>query len=284
MCSTIRLRVGLLAATVVLSAVSAGPMQPKLKVEDVIAGHLDSIAPVQVRSLLRSRTAQGTAHYELVIGGPDKADGQFTLASEGRNLAASLSIASNDYPGERFRSDGQKYDVGSLPTGVRSVLGTFIHAQGQILNEGLFCGVLSTSWPLLDVAARRPRLRYEGLKKVGGVMLHQVAYSPSKGASDLRIQLYFEPETFRHVRTTYRATMPAAMALTPSQSPQQMETNLILQEDFTDFRVFDGFTLPAHWALQYRIEGQKSLKLLWDVSLARVSTNVNIAPDVFRVP
>ncbi len=91
----------------------------------------------------------------------------------------------------------------------RSRLGNFLFLQEEVLREGLFGGVLSTAWPLLNTQIRTRSLKYEGLKKVDGQQLYDISYIPKKRfeSGDLSIHLYFDPETYRHVLTVYTATV-----------------------------------------------------------------------------
>ena len=48
-------------------------------------------------------------------------------------------------------------------------------------------------------------MTFEGLKKIDGQELYDLRYRPHKG-TDLDINLYFDPETYRHVETVYTLT------------------------------------------------------------------------------
>ncbi len=53
-----------------------------------------------------------------------------------------------------------------LSNGFRSKLGNFVVANDLLLEESLLGGTLSTSWALLDVAAKKPKLSFDGTKKL----------------------------------------------------------------------------------------------------------------------
>jgi hypothetical protein len=163
-----------------------------------------------------------------------------------------LKLPNPSYHGERFVSDGKKTVVAEVKPGVYSNLGQFVLAHNEILTEGLWGGTLSTGWALAHLDERRAKLKYQGLKKMGGRELHRVDYTPKH--SDLEIQLYFEPDTLRHVLTVYELTIKPQMALTERETAQQQETHYRLEERFADFKSTDGLTLPGKWTVQFTSE------------------------------
>src|SRR5262249_45272554 len=66
--------------------------------------------------------------------------------------------------------------------------------------------------------------------------------------------LFFDPETFRHVRTRYSFEIGARIG-TRENSNQNTESYYSLTEDFDDFRAVDGLTLPHKYKLQLSIQG-----------------------------
>ena len=130
-------------------------------------------------------------------------DGQSVLLSEGRKVLLMMKFPNNDYRGERFIFDGDRIEIrGAMPNQSRSTLGEFVYVQDAIIKEGLLGGALSTAWPLLKLDEHRVKLSYDGLKNLDGQQLYAVRYKPKK-STDLTIYLYFDPETYRHVRTVY---------------------------------------------------------------------------------
>jgi hypothetical protein len=159
-----------------------------------------------------------------------------------------------------------------------------VRTQEAILREGLLGGTLSTAWPLLDLDERKPKLTYEGLKKVDGQHLHDIRYRPKK-SSDLEIHLYFDPETFRHVETIYRMNVSANMGPTITESARQKDTLYVITEKFSDFKTADGLTLPTRYDLQFSRELQDGTTSLWDwdMSFTQISNNVGLDPRNFEV-
>ncbi len=179
----------------------------ELKPEELIAKHLDSIGTAEARKGIKSRVVQGTAQYKILVGGAGTLDGKAVMVSEGDKLRLLFKFENNDYKGEQFVSDGNRLEVAATTAQrSRSPLGDFIYTQNTAIHEGLFGGVLSTAWPLLNLDERKPKLSYEGLKNVDGHQLHVLRYKPRKGA-DQTIDLYFDPETYHHVLTVYTITI-----------------------------------------------------------------------------
>ena len=114
------------------------------------------------------------------------------------------------------------------------------------------------------------------------------------------ITLYFEPETFRHVMTIYKASVHAGIGSTvPGQaspgdlsggtdslSARQQQTRYRIEERFSDFKPYDGLTLPSHYDLRFTGEYSNGFTKTvdWDVTAIRVLNNVTLDPKNFVVP
>jgi hypothetical protein len=255
-----------------------------LKPEDIIARHLDSIGSAEAR-VAKSRVEQGTASFRVLVGGAGELTGKSGIVSEGHKLQLLISFPNQPYHGERFICDGQRVSVASSTSQqTRSSFAEFVRTQDAILREGLLTGTLSTAWPLLDLDQRKPKLSYEGLKKIDGRPLHDIQYHPKK-SSDLQIHLYFDPETFRHVETVYELSFSPNVGATITESAQQKENRYQITEKFSDFKTTDGLTLPTHYDLQFSRELQDGTTSLWDWNLTfdQVSNNVGLDPRNFEI-
>ncbi len=115
------------------------------------------------------------------------------------------------------------------------------------MREGLLGGSGSLSWALQNVAARKAKVKYRGLKNVDGRSLHRLDYQPRKRRGNLKIELYFDPETYRHVRTEYRRSIPVVVR-SFRFSLQNSITRLT--ETFENFQPADGVMLPMLWKLR----------------------------------
>lgn len=196
------------------------------------------------------------------------------------------------YHGERFVSDGKKTSVAELIPGVFSPLGVFVRVHDEILKEGLLGGTLSTNWALVHLDERHPKLHYKGLKKVNGVELHLLEYVPAKH-SDLEINLYFEPETFRHVLTTYSMTINPQIAASETATAREKPAYYQMEERFGDFKQSDNLQLPGRWILRFSTDtqsdpthpgfGEYVYSIEYDTRGIAISHNGTLDPKNFEV-
>lgn len=268
--------------------------------EELIQKHLDSIGTQESRAAAKSRVIEGTAAYRILVGGSGEIQGKSVIVSEGSKLQLLLKINALKYHGEKFTRDGDKtFVAGTYDDGSRSEFGVFLRSEDLALREGLLGGVLTSGWPLLNLSSRNAKVHYEGMKNVEGRKLHALSYRPKKN-TDLDITLYFEPTTFRHVRTIYSARIHAGIAgpsstaglVSPDlsggsdvQSARQNETRYRIEERFGDFKTVDNLTLPSHYDLRFQQELQNGFTKLveWDVTATRVLNNVTLDPRNFEI-
>jgi hypothetical protein len=259
--------------------------------DEILQRHLDSIGTASIRVAAKSRVVEGTASYRVLVGGSGRIDGKAVIVSEGRKLHVLLKINAQ-YTGEQFICDGDKTSVaGTYLDKSRSEFGEFLRGEDVPLREGLLGGELSTAWPLLDLASRKGKLRYQGLTKVDGVDLYAVTYQPKKG-TDLDITLLFEPQTFHHVGTVYAVNVHAGLGMSDSgdrasetESARQSQTRYRIEEKFGDFKTADGLTLPNHYDLRFQQELQNGFtkQVEWEVNVTRVLNNISVDARNFQI-
>ena len=119
------------------------------------------------------------------------------------------------------------------------------------IREGLLGGVLSSAWPLLDVTARNPKLKYSGIKKVGDRKAYALTYE-GKNSGGLKTTVFFDAETFHHIRTEYEKRQIQLMPDQPSVTQHQGDSVTKLVEEFSAFKTEGGLMLPH----QYKISCQ----------------------------
>jgi hypothetical protein len=255
-----------------------------MKPEELVQKHLISIGTPEARAAARNRVVGGTAEIIFRLGGKGQAQGKGNIVSEGQSIRLQMLFPALEYPGELLTFNGSKVEVDNISPGVRSRLADFVFTHDTILKEGLLGGTLSTAWPLLDLGDRQPKLEYTGIKKQEGKELHELKYKARKGGGDLQIWLYFDPETFRHVRTRYKLVITAPMGTRPDQSAQLQESTYTLTENFGDFLVVDGLTLPRAYKLNLTIQQQASTILTdWSITVSQILHNEQLDPHLFSV-
>lgn len=268
--------------TVTLLAAPSGD-DTKLKPEELTARHLDAIGSAEARAAVKSRAVAGTVTFTTRVGGVGNMTGEGMMLSASNRFRFGMKFPAVNYPSENMAFDGTRSYLSFLPNGVRSKLSAFFAAQDALLKEGLFGGVLSTTWSLARLSELQPKLEYRGLKKIDGRELHEMQYRPRKGSSGLKILMHFDPQTFRHVRTIYSYQVGASIG-TREAPEQNTESFYSLTEEFDDFRPVDNFTLPHKYRIQLSV-ATGTASTLYDYTLAinRVSHKEQFDDQIFTL-
>jgi hypothetical protein len=271
---------------IVVSVLQARP-DTKLTPAEVISKHLESIGPAEVRARVRGTRIKGASVVSVKLCGEGQVEGQALLASQGTANLINLKFETPEYPYELLRFDGKKFIAIPFKPGSRTCLAQFFQDNEVIFKEGLAGGILSESWPLLKVEERNPKLEYSGLKKIGGRDLHALKYGPKKG-SEMKIMLYFDPQTFQHVRTEYSQVLYAneqrrigAVGSSGLPAPNQTASNARIEayEEFSDFKVEGGLNLPHTYKFHLSIQSELRPALVdWVLNLTDFAFNVPFDP------
>lgn len=252
---------------------------------DIVTRNLDSIATASVRTAEKSRVVRGNLQFHVLVGGSGGAAGSWDLVSSGRELDLVMQFGIGDWRGEQFTFNGSKVGI-ALPTAShhRSVFGEFIASQTFVIKEGLLGGELGTGWALENLAANGARLQSLGTRKIDGKDALAFQYS-SKHSSDMQVFLYFDPETGRHVHTTYTMSQQEGPTGDIRSTPYQREIKYRMEERFSDFRTENGITLPTHYDLQWSQETQNGSTRLfdWDLVASQIVHDVALDPANFEI-
>jgi hypothetical protein len=266
----------------------------KIKPTELVAKHLASIGTPEARAAVQNRLITGAAHVFLmpapetrntVFGSMKKEnrsdmaptaahqhDGDAVLVSERESIRFGLRFSAPDYEGEDLACDGR-----NLRTHVYGRLSVPV----EFIRAGLLGGTLTTAWVLLDHVGRRPRLEYKGLKKLGGQEYHEMQYASRKdygnrSVVDIRALMYFDSQTFRHVKTECRIV--EIFGITKGTK----YVILALTEDFGDFAVAGGLTLPRTYKLRYSREDNGYITTTeWNVAIEEIRHNQQLDPRTF---
>lgn len=255
----------------------------KITEKDLLAKHAESIGTAEARLAVQSVTIVGTAKATFFGRGGGIAEGITVLGSKKGKYLVAMKFNTSDYPFEKMGFDGNEISVGFVRPGVRSILGSFLLSNESAFETGIMSGTLSKSWPLLNVDEKENRIKYVGVKRIGGKTTQALEYIPKKG-SDLRITLFFDPETYRHVRTEYKRVNAARQGANVDASAGQSETRYTMIEEFSDFRVENNLTLPHTYKISLEIlSGNGTLSYEWLVNLQRFIFNQAIDDKDFKV-
>ena len=269
-----------------LIAISLFTMVPfvtaqKLGAQEIIAKHLDSIGTAEKRSAFKSIVVSGEVDVDYISQKRQPTSGRIVIATEGRKMFVGMNLNTPEYPQERFVFDGDKSAIGMVNRGGRSTLGNFIQSNTIIMSHGLLSGTLGSSWLFLNAADDKGKISTAGTKKIDGRETYGLSYSP-KGGSDIEIKLYFDQETFRHVRTEYSATRSAAMGRTIDESARNRETRMKLVEDFGEFKESGGLMMPSKYRIFYSYTGQnETSEQAWNCVISEFAVNQKLDAGSF---
>lgn len=281
-------RLPLMWALVVLlstftSATSTPPIKGKVTTEEVVAKHLESIGSAEALAAVKSRIILGTCSVVVQGRATGAGDGQAVLASEKAKYLIVMKFVSPDYPHELIGFDGKNLTAGYVRPGVRSSLANFLFMHNTVFEQGIMGGALSSAWPLLNLAAGDVKLQYDGTGKVGDKRVYKLRYSPRRGA-DLQITLFFDAETFQHLRTQYERVIAPQMGRDIDNSARQSETRYKMVEDFSEFKSEGDLTLPHVYKLQLSVTGNSgTLTHNWTLNLNEFNFNRPIDSKSFNI-
>ena len=260
----------------------------KLTPEALVAEHLKSIGNPETLAGIKSRAFTGNASIEFILGNVGLLVGQYEFVSEKQKQGIFYKYPALDYPGEHFAFDGKNVTVSYISPGRRSPLGDFLNRNDGIIKQGLMGGVLSVNWPLLNTDQNRAGMKYRK-RKVDGRELHELEYSPPKDMGEIKVKLYFDLETFRHVKTEYKVHFTQRGAIEPIlddvlTDSLDTETYYVLTEEYSDFLEIDGLTLPQCYTIHYSREGRGGTFMArWTMEALRWSHNTPINPQFYTV-
>ena len=259
------------------------PKGQKLTADELVQRHIESLGSGEALARRQTFVMMGTCKHEILVGRRQNIDGTAQLVSKGNGVNFLIDFAHANYNGEQFVTDGKKATTAFSVPGTRFPLAEFLFSQKAILREGLFGGALTMAWPLLRVAEKKPILKLKGTKKIDGRELHQLVYRIRKRGGDARIRMFFSPEDFSHVLTTYEVQISAQLGASPEQSAGQRVSRFKLEERFGDFRDFGGLKLPATWVVQVSTQGTGPTSLWqWTMKFDQSSDSQEV-PDSFFV-
>lgn len=264
---------------------SSGFAEDQVTAEQVVAAQVKSMGNPEALAALKTLAFVGTSSVDFIQGMYGKMNGSSMVVSDGKKVGIVLKYGDVNYPGEYFAYDGDNVSVGHIDPLQRSPLADFVFRNNGIMKEGLLGGVFSGGWPLLDLQEEQAWMKY-GEAKIDGRRLHEIEYRPKNSLRNVKIKLYFDPETYRHVRTEYRVRIRDDMSASPGGAgtrrgtfrapgigdlvepiegiPSGFETLsqglpdsiYVLIESFDNFKKVGAMIFPHTYTLDYSVEGQ----------------------------
>jgi len=255
----------------------------KMNAEDILAKHLDSIGTSEKRSTIKNQLI----FCDVLVStknGIFRTNGKSVFFSSGEKNLWGLTLDSNDYPQDKFGYDGKNVKVGFTRPGVRSALGGFIRTYDEVLKESLLGGALSASWALLRADSKKSKLSYEGTKKIDNKETYVLSYSPKNG-SDLSVKMYFNTQTYQHIRTEYNRVIAATQGRSVDSSAGQVSNRYHIVEDFSNFQKLGGLNLPGSYKLffSYFVGSAAQTEIEWKFSVTNYSYNQKLDENAFNI-
>lgn len=252
-----------------------------LKAEEIVAKHLASIGGPERLKELKNMMLLGTSQFESKLPQRQLA-GKVAIVSDTANLLFISSFAAENYQFEKIGWFDGKIKIPFVNPGVRSPLGDFINENPNILKHGLFGGAMSLQWSLLKNNLKKGAVKAAGRKNVGERPAHVLEYFVEGSSGALSIRLFFDAETFRHLRTQYRETVADRIGNFGSFGRNNgFETELT--EDFSDFKAFEGVTLPTAAKVHYVVMSSKgTYEYDWIFRVNDVKFNQTLKENFFN--
>ncbi len=259
----------LLAAGAIVPAITVAQ---KMTPEELVKLHIQGLTAGVVAPPGQPRELKGAVSAMTPARAAGLLPGTFTLSSGATGWRLIMRFDTDRYDGEAFTLEGGKVDIANADprNGSRSAIGNFLARNLVIVSEGLLGGTLNTRWPLLDVAGRRPRMNYDGLKTLGNRELHRLRYRAKDNQGSLDVELYFDPATYRHVASVYSSSQAQALGGTIESSSQQSDQYYRIEERFGRFEQIGTLTLPKSWSIRFERSGNTANEWKYDMTVQTI--------------
>ncbi|MBA2621240.1 MAG: hypothetical protein H0U87_08575 [Acidobacteria bacterium] len=273
---------GLLAVVLLFGASVVAVKAQEPKVEDILSKHLDSIGTKEKRAEIKNRMAIGTSTFESKLP-TRKTAGKAAIVSDADNLLMIVSLASKEYPFEKIGFFADKISLPFVSAGFRSPLGAYVSDHSKILSEGLFAGSISSRWSLSNSQLKKGKISSAGMKKIDGRKTYVLNYYLNGDSNEFTTKLFFDAQTFQHVRTEYRHVI-SGKTITFGQSGENLTgTEIAMTEEFGDFKNENGLTLPHLYKIKYLTSSNKgTYEFNWGATISQYLFNQKLAPNFFN--
>lgn len=252
-----------------------------LKLQDVIAKHAEAIGTPEKRKNLTNMMLLGLSRFESKL--PErKTVGKLAVVSNRSNLLFISSFASESYPFEKIGNFEGKIVVPFVTSGIRSPLGDFLIEHPNLLKSGLFSGSMSLNWNMLSDNLEKGKYNLTGTKKINGRKAYAVEFLGGGNIESFTVRMYFDAETFQHVQSEYRETYTGKQARFGVLG-QLSDYTVELKENFSEFKTFDGITLPTVYNVHFESVTSKATYVYdWVFKVNDVKFNQTLKDGFFN--
>jgi hypothetical protein len=264
----------ILTSQAVVSFAGNANTDSKLTPEQLISEHVKSIGSPSLLGSVQSRAFVGSTNVHFIQGMQGSIEnGRSMFVADGNKVGIKLEYKTRDYDSEYFSYDGKEVSVGHIAPGQKSPLADFLFRFNGIMKKGFLGGALSVNWPSMLENVNEP----DKLKLEKAMIDDQDLYVlewPMKTLGNVKIQMYFDPATYHHVRTVYTIRVREDVSVQADGYEGQLDDETgeigvsalpgsaipdsiyVLTEKFEDFKKVKGMTLPHKYTLDYSLEGQ----------------------------
>lgn len=255
--------------------------------EELTAKHLASVGSQEKLAAIKNQFLLGDAGFKIQ-GSASQLLGRGAILSEKGRVTWAISFRSNEYPQDKFGFDGQKAVVRRTSPEGRSLLTQFLNDNRKVLEDGILGGVLSRSWVLRNNGGKG-RLKVAGTRKIDGREAIVVEYNPKGG--DFVTKLYFDKETFRHVRSEHTVAQSAVQGSGIDSSAGQAGSLTRLVEEFSEFKKMGDLNLPSVYKVTYSRSGVGNVttqagaarEAEWSFKFTDFALNQDLSEDAFAL-
>jgi hypothetical protein len=264
------------ACLLLASAFGAAQAQ-KLSAEEVIAKHLESIGPKEKRDQIKNRFVPAALTFERKVP-VIKGGGKAVFVSDNSNLFFLAKLNSHEYSQERIGYFSGKVNLPWVTAGTRSPLGAYLADHPKMLEDGLLMGTITCLWAL---ESPKGKVQGGGRKKVDDREVYVLEYYPKNVGAEFTVKMFFDAQTFQHLRTEYRHTI--------SQQQQSFKTMgtrggafYVMNEYFGEYRDESGLMLPHTYKITYVTNTDAGTdEFTWTMNIGEYHFNQNLAPNFF---
>ena len=100
----------------------------------------------------------------------------------------------------------------------------------------------------------------------------------------MKITIYFDSDTFRHVRTEYERVIPAPMGKVEYSNVQEREGRYKMIEEFSLYKAEGGLNLPHIYGIKVSVDTVNGTFLAdWTIKLTQFDFNQKIDQSAFNI-